>query len=184
MNGIVIDTNVFVAAGFNSRSAAARIVAAVREGHFQLVWNKPTRRETETILRRIPGLGWARVADLFRPEGEFTGPVDPDAFVMIADRDDRKFVALSAATPLPAAVKILRCFFAANRCSSMTSTPAGSGMPGHFGIRITDANKDKLVGELDVDDRHLNNSGHVHGGALAAFADDLGGNCRIYASRP
>jgi 1,4-dihydroxy-2-naphthoyl-CoA hydrolase len=64
---------------------------------------------------------------------------------------------------------------AANWCSSMTSTPAGSGMPGHFGIRITDADKDKLVGELDVDDRHLNNSGHVHGGALAAFADDLGG---------
>jgi 1,4-dihydroxy-2-naphthoyl-CoA hydrolase len=57
----------------------------------------------------------------------------------------------------------------------MTSTPARSGMPGHFGIRITDADKNKLVGELDVDDRHLNNSGHVHGGALAAFADDLGG---------
>ena len=57
----------------------------------------------------------------------------------------------------------------------MTSTPARSGMPEHFGIRITDADKDKLVGELDVDDRHLNNSGHVHGGALAAFADDLGG---------
>ena len=64
---------------------------------------------------------------------------------------------------------------AANWYSSMTSTPARSGMPGHFGIRITDADKDKLVGELDVDDRHLNNSGHVHGGALAAFADDLGG---------
>ena len=90
MNGVVIDTNVFVAAGFNSRSAGARILAAVREGHFLLVWNKPTRRETETILRRIPGLDWARVADLFRPEGEFTGPVDPDAFVMIADRDDRR----------------------------------------------------------------------------------------------
>jgi uncharacterized protein (TIGR00369 family) len=65
--------------------------------------------------------------------------------------------------------------FAANWCSAMTSTPARSGMPEHFGIRITDADKDKLVGELDVDDRHLNNSGHVHGGALAAFADDLGG---------
>jgi uncharacterized protein (TIGR00369 family) len=48
-------------------------------------------------------------------------------------------------------------------------------MPGHFGIRVTSPDKDKLVGELDVDDRHLNNSGHVHGGALAAFADDLGG---------
>jgi len=101
MNGVVIDTNVFVAAGFNSRSAAARILVAVRAGYFLLVWNKPTRRETETILHRIPGLDWARVEDLFRPEGEFTGPVDPDAFVMIADRDDRKFVALSAAATTP-----------------------------------------------------------------------------------
>ena len=101
MNGVVVDTNVFVAAGFNSKSAAARILAAVREGRFQLVWNKPTRRETETILRRIPGLDWARVADLFRPEGEFIGPVDPDAFVMIADRDDRKFAALATEAKLP-----------------------------------------------------------------------------------
>jgi len=43
----------------------------------------------------------------------------------------------------------------------MTSTPARSGMPGHFGIRIAEADKDKLVGELDVDDRCLNNSGHA-----------------------
>src|ERR1700687_1397564 len=58
---------------------------------------------------------------------------------------------------------------------AMTSTPARSGMPGHFGIRVVDAAKDRLVGEMDADDRHVNNSGHVHGGALAAFADDLGG---------
>jgi predicted nucleic acid-binding protein len=101
MNGVVIDTNVFVAAAFNTRSASACIVAAVREAHFLLVWNKPTRRETETILRRIPGLDWARVADLFRPEGEFTGHVNPDAFVMIADPDDRKFTALATAAKTP-----------------------------------------------------------------------------------
>src|SRR4029077_2048172 len=57
----------------------------------------------------------------------------------------------------------------------MTSTSDRSGMPGHFGIRITDADKDKLVGELDATHRQLKNTGHVHGGALAAFADDLGG---------
>jgi 1,4-dihydroxy-2-naphthoyl-CoA hydrolase len=57
----------------------------------------------------------------------------------------------------------------------MQSTSARSGMPRHFGIRIASADKDKLIGELDADDRHLNNGGHVHGGALAAFADDLGG---------
>ena len=49
------------------------------------------------------------------------------------------------------------------------------GMPEHFGIRIVSAEKDKLVGELDVDHRHVNSSGNVHGGALLAFADDLGG---------
>ena len=35
----------------------------------------------------------------------------------------------------------------------MTSTLPRSGMPEHFGIRITSADKDKLVGELDTDDR-------------------------------
>lgn len=48
-------------------------------------------------------------------------------------------------------------------------------MPEHFGIRITSAEKDKLVGEIDIDQRHLNKGGIVHGGALLAFADDLGG---------
>ena len=101
MGRIVIDTNVFVAAGFNQRSAAARILAAVREGHFQLIWNEPTRRETEMILRRIPHLDWERVADLFRPEAEFTGPVDPESFALVPDPEDRKFAALSAAAQAP-----------------------------------------------------------------------------------
>jgi len=56
------------------------------------------RREARhLLLRRIPRLDWERVADLFRPEGEFTGPVDPDAFVLVRDPDDRKFAAPSAA---------------------------------------------------------------------------------------
>jgi 1,4-dihydroxy-2-naphthoyl-CoA hydrolase len=57
----------------------------------------------------------------------------------------------------------------------MTSLLPRSGMPEHFSIRITSAEKDKLVGEIDVDHRHLNKGGIVHGGALLAFADDLGG---------
>ncbi len=48
-------------------------------------------------------------------------------------------------------------------------------MPEHFGIRIVSAEKDKVVGEIDADERHLNNRGIVHGGAYMAFADDLGG---------
>jgi predicted nucleic acid-binding protein len=64
MEGIVIDTNVFVAAGFNPRSASARILTGIREGRFRLTWNEPTRRETEMILRRIPRLDWDKVAAL------------------------------------------------------------------------------------------------------------------------
>ena len=50
------------------------------------------------------------------------------------------------------------------------------GMARHFGIRITAADKDKVVGEIDADDRHLNAGGIVHGGAYMAFADELGGH--------
>jgi uncharacterized protein len=101
VEGVVVDTNVFVAAGFNPRSASARILAAVREERLRLIWNEPTRRETEMILRRIPHLEWKNVADLFRPVGKFDGPVDPDAFALISDPDDRKFAALSAAAKSP-----------------------------------------------------------------------------------
>jgi uncharacterized protein len=101
MEGVVIDTNVFVAAGFNPRSASARILEGIREGRFRLIWNQPTRRETEMILRRIPRLDWQTVANLFRPEEEFTGPADPADFSMIDDPDDRKFAALSAAANAP-----------------------------------------------------------------------------------
>jgi uncharacterized protein len=101
VEGVVIDTNVFVAAGFNPKSASARILEGVREGRSRLIWNQPTRRETEMILRQIPRLDWHKFADLFRPEEEFTGPVDPEAFAAIADPDDRKFAALSAAANVP-----------------------------------------------------------------------------------
>jgi predicted nucleic acid-binding protein len=101
MEGVVVDTNVFVAAGFNAKSASARILAAIRERRFQLVWNEPTRRETEFVLRRIPPLGWDKFADLFHPAGEFTDHVDPRDFVLIEDPDDRKFAALGAAAKVP-----------------------------------------------------------------------------------
>jgi len=51
-----------------------------------------------------------------------------------------------------------------------------AGMALHFGIRIVAADKDKVVGEIDADDRHLNAGGIVHGGAYMAFADELGGH--------
>ena len=57
----------------------------------------------------------------------------------------------------------------------MTTAPPRANMPAHFGIRIVSADKDRVVGEIDADERHLNNRGVVHGGAMMAFADDLGG---------
>jgi hypothetical protein len=66
-----------------------------------LIWNQSTRREIEMILRRIPRLNWEEVANLFQRAGEFTGPVDPGTFVLVRDRNDRKFAALSAAAKRP-----------------------------------------------------------------------------------
>ena len=53
------------------------------------------------ILHRIPRLNWEEVANLFQRGGEFTGPVDPSTFVLVRDRNDRKFAALSAAAKRP-----------------------------------------------------------------------------------
>ena len=94
--GIVIDINVFLATGFNPRSTSARVLEAVRDERSHLIWNQSTQREIEMILRRIRRVDWDEVANLFQPEGEFTGPVASSAFVLVRDRDDRKFAALSA----------------------------------------------------------------------------------------
>jgi uncharacterized protein (TIGR00369 family) len=50
-----------------------------------------------------------------------------------------------------------------------------AGMARHFGIRVIAADKHKVVGEIEADERHLNAGGIVHGGAYMAFADELGG---------
>ena len=53
--------------------------------------------------------------------------------------------------------------------------PPRTGVPLHFGITITSADKDKIVGEMQADERHLNAFSILHGGALMAFGDELGG---------
>lgn len=95
---VVLDTNIFVAAGFNRHSASARIVEAVREGRLPMVWTEATRRETERIVRQIPPLNWEDVANLFRAEHCYTGQTHPEQFMAVPDPDDRKFAALAAAT--------------------------------------------------------------------------------------
>ncbi len=94
---VVLDTNVFVAAGFNPRSSATRIIEAVRQGVLALVWDAATRAETQAIIEQIPPLNWAQFADLFDPANEVRGLLNLDAFEQIPDPDDRKFAALAAA---------------------------------------------------------------------------------------
>jgi len=50
-----------------------------------------------------------------------------------------------------------------------------AGMALHFGIKVVAGDKNKVIGELDADERHVNAAGIVHGGAYMAFADELGG---------
>jgi predicted nucleic acid-binding protein len=95
---VVLDTNVFVAAGFEPKSASARLLEALSQGRCRMVWHRMTRRETERVLRRIPPLDWQRFAPLFRPEWEHRAELDLTQFGAIEDPDDRKFAALAAAT--------------------------------------------------------------------------------------
>lgn len=63
-----------------------------------MIWHEQTREETEYILRKIPPLSWEIVQDLFRPEDRYPEDLDSASFPQIPDAEDRKFVALSAAT--------------------------------------------------------------------------------------
>ena len=94
---VVLDTNIFVAAAFNPRSHAARIIDAVREGRLRLVWNEATQRETRKILERIPPISWGPFADLFLKENRHRDPVNAGWFGHVRDPDDRKFGALAYA---------------------------------------------------------------------------------------
>ena len=98
---LILDTNVFVGAGFNPRSASARLIAAARDGGLTLVWAEETRAETKRILEKIPPLDWPAVAPLFTEEGRFHGPLDLAAMHAVPDPEDRKFAALSAAADVP-----------------------------------------------------------------------------------
>jgi predicted nucleic acid-binding protein len=94
---IVLDTNVFVAAGFNPRSHAARLLAAVRDGALILAWHAETRAETLHVLGRIPPLRKLSVAELFRPDAEYAAPLDRTPYACIPDPADRVFAALAEA---------------------------------------------------------------------------------------
>ncbi len=95
---VILDTNVFVAAGFRPESDSARIVEEIRRGRRRMIWNEATRRETRAILDKIPPLSWDEVADLFRDETRWSMKTHPARFGQIPDSTDRKFAALAHAS--------------------------------------------------------------------------------------
>ncbi len=95
---VILDTNVFVAAGFKQRSASARIIDLIRTGQLRMVWHEQTRRETEHILRKIPPISWRDVKELFREEDRYPDSLAVADFTHILDPDDRKYAALSEVT--------------------------------------------------------------------------------------
>lgn len=95
---VILDTNIFVGAGFNPRSSSAKILDLIEEGSVALIWNDATMCETEKIVRRIPKLAWEDFARLFRDEHKYTYHVAEGDFHQIEDPDDRKFAALAQAT--------------------------------------------------------------------------------------
>lgn len=98
---VVLDTNVFVAAGFNPRSHSAQLIKAVRDGRMHMIWDDATRAEIEHIVRQIPHLSWSAIADLFREEDRFRCETHPSEFGYVPDPADRKFAALSHAAQVP-----------------------------------------------------------------------------------
>jgi predicted nucleic acid-binding protein len=97
-SAVILDTNVFVAAGFNRNSASALILEQVQLGELRMIWNDQTRRETQHVLEKIPPLSWGSVETLFREEDCHHSETDPEKFRYISDPDDRKFAALTEAT--------------------------------------------------------------------------------------
>lgn len=60
----------------------------------------------------------------------------------------------------------------------MTAAPDQSLIPAFsrgLGVRLVTADPDLVVGALDVGPGHGNRNGVMHGGAILAFADTLGG---------
>lgn len=92
---VVLDTNVFVSAGFNAHSHSARIIDAVREGRLRMVWTEGTQAEVRHTLKKIPPLNWDDFAALFREEDRYEEEIHPEHYDHVEDEADRKFLALA-----------------------------------------------------------------------------------------
>jgi len=191
---VILDTNVLVAAGFKRGSSAAQIVDAIRRGYCRLVWNQATRRENESVVRRIPPLDWEEFSALFDSEGEYPGSTGLHRFDRIEDPEDRKFAALAAATgaivissdahllscrdELPITVLTAREFLDMTRTAKQPLSTFGPPIfgPPTFGKETTMSFIDSLVshlGGVDIERDALPAlvPAVIAAGLLIAFAD-------------
>lgn len=95
---VILDTNVFVAAGFNRKSSSYKLIEMVREGALVMMWNAKTKKETKRIVSKIPPLNWSEFEELFVKQHEYMGVTDESKYEFIKDKDDRKFASLAEAT--------------------------------------------------------------------------------------
>lgn len=95
---VILDTNIFVAAGFNPGSHSAELIDRIRSGELALLWDESTFAEIRTILEKIPPLNWDDFEPLFRPEYEVPRAETPPDLGSIEDPEDRKFAALAKRT--------------------------------------------------------------------------------------
>ncbi|MEM6624888.1 MAG: putative toxin-antitoxin system toxin component, PIN family [Pseudomonadota bacterium] len=93
----ILDTNVFVGAGFNRHSASYKLIDAARHRRLIQVWAPETLAETQRVLDKIPRLSFAAVSDVFADAGRHDGALDLAAVDFVTDPEDRKFAALSLA---------------------------------------------------------------------------------------
>jgi len=92
---IVLDTNIFIAAGFRQSNGAARIFDMVHDGKLKFIWNGEIRNEIVGTINKIPGFPGEKFLRLFRKENEFKGKTFPEKYTLVSDPSDRKFIALA-----------------------------------------------------------------------------------------
>lgn len=98
---VILDTNIFVGAGFNRASASARLIAAIESGALWLVWHETTLAETQRIVGKIPRISFRAIAPLFAAPAKYEDSLDLDAVSVVPDPEDRKFAALAVQSGAP-----------------------------------------------------------------------------------
>lgn len=92
---VVLDTNIFIAAYFNRKSASAKIINLCIENEHELIFSPRLRKEVELILKNVKAKGefQERIRSLFMNASR----VEPTqkVFVVKEDPDDNKFLECS-----------------------------------------------------------------------------------------